>query len=122
MQTLLVASRKGLFVVSGAGAHWEITGHHFPGDPVTQVLVDPRNGDWYAALRLGHFGVKLRKSTDQGVSWTEVSSPAFPPKPQSGPLAEDTTPWNVEMIWSLTAGGPDRPGTLWAGCMPAGLF
>lgn len=122
MQTLLVASRKGLFVMSGAGAHWEITGHYFPGDPVTQVLVDPRNGDWYAALRLGHFGVKLRKSTDQGASWIEVASPAFPPKPQNGPMAEDTTLWNVEMIWSLTAGGPDQPGTLWAGCMPAGLF
>jgi hypothetical protein len=51
MQTLLVASRKGLFVVRGNGALWEITGHHFPGDPVTQVLMDPRNGHWYAALR-----------------------------------------------------------------------
>ena len=120
--TLLVASRKGLFVLRGAGAQWKITAHHFAGDPVTQVLSDPRNGDWYAALRLGHFGAKLHKSTDQGASWTQVTSPAFPPKPQSGPLAEDTIPWNVEMVWSLAAGGADQPGTLWAGCMPAGLF
>ena len=26
------------------------------------------------------------------------------------------------MVWGLTPGGPDQPGTLWAGCMPAGLF
>ncbi len=122
MQTLLVASRKGLFVVRGQGAQWAIASHHFAGDPVTQVLVDPRNGDWYAALRMGHFGVKLRKSTDGGDTWVEVAAPAFPPKPNDGVLAADTTPWNVEMIWSLTAGSVDQPGTLWAGCMPAGLF
>lgn len=26
------------------------------------------------------------------------------------------------MIWSLAAGGPEEPGVLWAGCLPAGLF
>ncbi len=122
MQTLLVASRKGLFVVKGQGAQWAITAHHFEGDPVTQVLVDPRNGNWYAALRMGHFGVKLRKSTDQGAHWTEITSPAFPAKPTEGPLAADTIPWNVEMVWSMAAGAASEPGTLWAGCMPAGLF
>ncbi len=121
-QTLLVASRKGLFVVRGHGAQWAITAHHFAGDPVTQALVDPRSGHWYAALRLGHFGVKLRKSTDQGAHWVDIAAPAFPPKPAAGPLAQDPTPWNVELIWSLVPGGPDQPGRLWAGCMPAGLF
>jgi len=122
MPTLLVASRKGLFVVRGDGTQWAIAAHHFAGDPVTQVLVDPRNGDWYAALRLGHFGVKLRKSSDQGAHWAEITSPAFPPKPTEGPFADDPTPWNVEMVWSLAAGSAAQPGTLWAGCMPAGLF
>ena len=122
MQTLLVASRKGLFVIRGGGTDWRISAHHFPGDPVTQVMTDPRSGHWYAALRLGHFGAKLRKSTDQGTTWFDVGTPAFPPKPTTGPLAEDPMPWNVEMVWSLTPGGPDEPDVLWAGCMPAGLF
>ncbi len=122
MQTLLVASRKGLFVVRGQGAQWSVMAHHFAGDPVTQVLVDPRTGHWYAALHMGHFGVKLRKSTDAGANWVEIAAPAFPPKPQSGLLAEDTIPWSVELVWSLVPGGPAEPGTLWAGCMPAGLF
>ncbi|MDD5031397.1 MAG: hypothetical protein PHH58_18215 [Rhodoferax sp.] len=68
------------------------------------------------------FGVKLHKSSDQGAHWTELTLPAYPPKPQDGPMAEDSTPWNVEMIWSLAAGNADQANTLWAGCMPAGLF
>ena len=121
-QTLLIASRKGLFVLQGHGSQWRIAAHHFAGDPVTQVMTDPRTGDWYAALRLGHFGAKLRKSSDQGATWLDIATPAFPAKPTDGPLAADTVPWNVELIWSLTPGGPHQPGTLWAGCMPAGLF
>ena len=122
MQTLLAASRKGLFVIQGDGARWEIAAHHFAGDPVSQVLADARDGAWYAALRMGHFGVKLRKSTDQGASWREIAAPAFPAKPTHGPWADDPTPWSVDLIWALAAGGPHQPGTLWAGCMPAGLF
>lgn len=122
MQTLLVGTRKGLFTVLGEGAQWHITAHHFAGDPVTHTLCDPRDDAWYAALNLGHFGVKLRKSTDRGATWTEITAPAFPPKPTEGPAADDPTPWNVSLIWTLVAGGPDQPGTLWAGCLPAGLF
>ncbi len=122
METLFVATRKGLFVVRSRAGQWGIESHHFPGEPVTQFLLDGRDGAWYAALRMGHFGVKLRKSVDQGANWVEVGSPAFPLKPQSGIGADDPTPWNVDLIWALTPGGPDQPGTLWAGCMPAGLF
>lgn len=122
MYALLTATRKGLFVLAGDAAGWQVTAHHFAGDPVSQVLVDPRDGAWYAALNLGHFGVKLHKSTDRGARWTEIAAPAFPLKPDSGPLADDTTPWNVQLIWSLAAGGADEPGVLWAGCIPAGLF
>jgi photosystem II stability/assembly factor-like uncharacterized protein len=122
MYTLLIASRKGLFVVRGHGSQWSIVAHHFAGDAVSYALADPRDGCWYAAMNLGHFGIKLRKSADQGATWTEVAAPAFPPKPNSGPLADDPTPWNVELIWTLATGGPHEPGTLWAGCLPAGLF
>jgi hypothetical protein len=122
MQTLLVATRKGLFVLQGQAMQWDLAAHHFAGDPVTQVFADPRDGCWYAALRMGHFGVKLRKSSDLGRTWSEIGSPAFPPKPADGPWATDPTPWNVEMVWSFCAADPARPGSLWAGCMPAGLF
>ena len=122
MHTLLVASRKGLFVLRGQAMQWVVVAHHFAGDPVTQVLADARDGAWYAALRMGHFGVKMRKSTDLGATWSEIGSPAFPAKPTEGVFADDPTPWNVELVWSLTSADPARPGSLWAGCMPAGLF
>lgn len=120
--TLLVASRKGLITVEGGDGHWHCHAPHFAGDAVSQVLADPRDGAWYAALRLGHFGVKLRKSTDRGANWTEITAPAFPAKPTEGPWADDPTPWSVDLIWALAAGGAKEPGTLWAGCLPAGLF
>ena len=121
--TLLVGSRKGLFVVEQhALGRWAIAAHHFAGEPVSQTLADARTGIWYAALRLGHFGVKLHKSSDRGKSWQEMTCPALPPKPETGFWADDPTPWNVEMIWSLAAGGAGQPGRLWAGCMPAAMF
>lgn len=118
MQQLLVATRKGLFVLDPAKHGWQLNRPHFPGEPVTQVLRDPSDGTLYAALRLGHFGVKLQRSADGGRSWEEVAAPAFPPKPTEGLWKDDATPWSVDLVWSLEAGG----GRLWAGALPAGLF
>jgi photosystem II stability/assembly factor-like uncharacterized protein len=118
MTTLQVGTRKGLFVIHRGEAGWRLGSPHFPGEPVTQVLADPQTGAWYAALRLGHFGVKVKRSLDRGGNWQEVATPAFPPKPTEGPFKDDATPWSVDLLWSLEAG----PGRLWAGCMPAGLF
>jgi photosystem II stability/assembly factor-like uncharacterized protein len=125
MNTLLVGSRKGLFVLkrdAAADGGWRIDAHHFVAEPVSHVLADARDGSWVAALRLGHFGVKLHRSADQGATWQALAAPAFPPKPETGPLSEDATPWSVDMVWALAAGGASEPGTLWAGCLPAGLF
>lgn len=118
METLLVGTRKGLFVMERGEQGWRIGKPHFPGEPVTQVLVDPHDGTWYVAQRLGHFGVKLKRSSDRGSNWEEVAAPAFPAKPTEGPWKDDPTPWSVDLIWSLEAG----PGKLYAGCIPAGLF
>lgn len=118
MTTLLVGSRKGLFVIHRGDAGWKLGSPHFPGEPVTQVLADPQDGAWYAALRLGHFGVKVKRSMDRGMQWEEVAAPAFPEKPTEGPWKDDPMPWTVDLLWSLEAGG----GKLWAGCIPAGLF
>src|SRR5690349_23163327 len=118
-QTLWVGTRKGLFGVRQAAGGWRVGKPHFPGEPVTQVLLDPYEKACYAALRLGHFGVKLWKSLDAGGSWQEVAAPAFPPKPTEGPWKDDPTPWTVDLVWGLEA---SSDGRLWAGCLPAGLF
>ncbi len=117
-ERLFVATRKGLFIVQRSGKRrWDIGEPHFLGDPVTTVLRDARDGTLYAALNLGHFGVKLRRSRDEGRTWDEVPAPAYPPQPEG-----EKTPWKLVQLWCLEAAGRDAPGVLWAGTIPGGLF
>jgi hypothetical protein len=115
---LFVATRKGLFQVVRESGGWRLSEPAFLGDPVTAVLPDTRDGTLYAALNLGHFGVKLRRSRDRGETWEEHTCPAYPPQPEGAPGA----PWKLVQIWTLEAGGRDEPGALWAGTIPGGLF
>ena len=121
---LLVGTRKGLFILRpgpDADRLWEVEGIHFLGEPVSMVLADPRNGRLHAALNLGHFGVKMRRSDDGGRSWQEAAVPLYPPQPESATSAT-SAPWSLTQTWSLEAGGADQPGGLWAGTIPGGLF
>jgi hypothetical protein len=119
---LLVSTRKGLFVFSRGAGIWRARQTAFLGDNVTLVLPDRRSG-WYAALNLGHFGVKLRQSGDGGETWQECAVPTYP----AGETlvtgdGKPPRPANLSLIWALEAGGPDCPGRLWAGTLPGGLF
>jgi photosystem II stability/assembly factor-like uncharacterized protein len=116
-ERLLVATRKGLFMLQ-RGEGWQITNTALMGDPVSMVLHDPRSDTLFAALNLGHFGVKLHRSRDGGTSWQEIAAPSYPPQPEGaeGPA------WSLVQIWCLETGGDDQPGLLWAGTMPGGLF
>lgn len=127
---LLVATRKGLFVLDGAGqdhASWSIAKTAFLSDPVYIVMHDPRDGSIYAALGHGHFGVKLHRSPDGGDTWEELSTPAYPKvadgaKPDICPMSGREIPWRTELIWALEPGGADEAGVLWCGTVPGGLF
>lgn len=122
--TLLVSTRKGLFIVDGSGPEAEIIQAAFVGDNVSLSFVDRRDGLWYAVLNHGHFGIKLHRSADRGVTWTEASVPAYPPKPQ-GVFDKDMwgreREWVTQGIWALEAAGDTERG-LWCGTMPGGLF
>jgi hypothetical protein len=115
----LLSTRKGLFELARNGAGWELGASHFLGEPVSIALADGRDGSLYAALNLGHFGVKLHRKDAGGDSWTEIAAPAYPPKPEG---STDPVEWKNKLIWSLAAGGADQPGVLWAGTLPGGLF
>ena len=115
--TLWVATRKGLIAVRKGASGWQPGAPRFPGEAVTQFACDASTGECYAALRLGHFGVKVWKGSAAG-EWKEVAAPAFPAKPTEGEWKDDATPWTVDQVWGLEAAN----GTLWAGCLPAGLF
>lgn len=130
---LLVATRKGLFVLQHDGAGgWTHGAPHFAGEPVSMVLPDSRDGTLYAALNLGHFGVKLHRLRVGMTDWEECAVPVYPPQPPDTARASNgasdaeprppSPPWTLQQIWSLEAGGPNEPGVLWAGTIPGGLF
>ena len=38
------------------------------------------------------------------------------------PMSNVPIPWALQLLWTLEPGHPDRPGELWAGTIPGGLF
>src|SRR3989442_12036863 len=91
-----IATRKGLFELVRQDGNWNIAESSFLGDPVTMLLSDRRDGALYAALNLGHFGVKLHRRDWGATSWTEIAVPTYPPQPEE--LAAEI-PWKLSLIW-----------------------
>jgi photosystem II stability/assembly factor-like uncharacterized protein len=101
---------------------WDLSDVSFLGDAVSLSLHDARTGITYAGLGLGHYGVKLRRSRDEGKTWDELAAPAFPPaKEGETDVLPDGRPWpwRVEQIWALEA---SPTGELWCGTVSGGLF
>ena len=116
-ERLFVATRKGLFQWVRKNGRWNVLDPAFLGDPVSAVLPDPRDSTVYAALNLGHFGVKMRRSNDGGKTWAEHAVPTYPEQPSGTPGPA----WKLDQVWTLEA-ADSQPGTLWAGTIPGGLF
>ena len=72
---------------------------------VSMLLPPDEQGRMLAALNLGHFGVKLHRSSDAGATWDEIAVPAYPPKPE-GFVDTDMwgreREWTTKNIWALT--------------------
>ncbi|MBK1878663.1 WD40/YVTN/BNR-like repeat-containing protein [Pelagicoccus mobilis] len=128
MNQLLITTRKGLFIYTpAADGSYQVSQTAFLGDPVTLALYDKRSGYLYAALKHGHFGCKLHRSKDNGASWEEIATPAYPAFPEGRapdrcPMRQIEIPWKLELIWALTPGGDDQVGRIWCGTIPGGLF
>jgi photosystem II stability/assembly factor-like uncharacterized protein len=122
-----VATRKGLFTLERGASQWSITRANFLGDNVTLVMHDPRSGMLLAALNHGHFGSKVHRSRDGGVTWQEIAAPKYPEKPadyvpKNTPAEGTPADWSLKLIWALSPGGHDQPGVIWCGTLPGGLF
>jgi photosystem II stability/assembly factor-like uncharacterized protein len=117
---VLVATRKGLFILGGDKARraWTIDGPHFLGQVVNHAVLDPRDGrTLLAAVKAGHLGHTVFRSGDLGKTWEEsVSPPAFP-KAATGASGE-----TVSHVFWLTPGPLKEKERWYAGTSPAGLF
>ena len=114
---IVAATHKGLFTFVREGSVWREQEQAFVGDSVTMFLEDPRDGAWYAALDLGHFGVKLHRR-DVGGEWCEVGVPVYPESDSDQKESADS----LKEIWCLEPGSSVQDNRLWAGTIPGGLF
>ncbi|MBX3601846.1 MAG: glycosyl hydrolase [Rubrivivax sp.] len=118
---LLVATRKGAWLLHGDGRRkaWTVDGPHFLGHVVSHLVLDPRDGrTLLAAVKTGHLGPTVFRSTNLGRTWKEAKQPPAFAKPAEGGLpgrAVDHTFW-------LTPGHARQPGRWYAGTSPQGLF
>lgn len=119
---MLVSTRKGLFSFARGQSGWRVERTAFIGENVTLAHID-HQGRWYAALNLGHFGVKLKFSPNQGATWEDRAVPAYPEgETVATGDGKPPAPAALKLIWALENGDANQPGRLWAGTAPGGLF
>ena len=122
--TLLVATRKGAFILKSDRTRrkWTTHGPMFFGHTVHHMVLDPRDGrTLLAAARTGHLGPTVFRSTNLGRTWTEASKPpAFPKAPEGTDGIRRGRV--VDHSFWLTPGHAGERGSWYAGTSPQGLF
>lgn len=120
---LTLATRKGVVIWSRTADGWRLVRDAHRGVNVMYAWRDVRSGTTWAALDHGHWGAKLSRSRDDGATWEEVAAPQYP----EGEVfwhgyGDDRQPRPAtnQGTWVMCAGG--RPGELFAGTFPGGLF
>lgn len=115
-----VATRKGAWILeSDAGRQrWALRGPHFLGNAIHHMVLDPRDKKTLiAAVKAGHLGPTIYRSTNLGKSWTEAAKPPAFPKVTEGQKGR-----TVDHTFWLTPGHATQPGVWWAATSPHGLF
>ncbi|CAN5466569.1 exo-alpha-sialidase [soil metagenome] len=113
---LLVGTSKGLIILSNEKS-WSISSVQFEGFSISLVYVDERTNTWWVGVSHRHWGEKLHRSEDEGKTWKEISVPTY-----IDHLYSPGEPAFLRKMWVLQHAGVDRPGGLWLGTEPGGLF
>ena len=134
---IVLGTRKGTLVLDRQGDSWQARPIAHSGVSVAYAAADSRDGTLWASLDHGHWGPKLSRSRDGGETWEDAPSIKYPegarfvareiPTPETDPTAPPSGPVTyrdavVLKTWVLAFGGPDEPGTMYAGTIPGGLF
>jgi hypothetical protein len=111
MTEVLVATKKGLFVLEGEpGGGFEIAARAFAGEPVEYALRDQRSGRLFASVTSPFYGPKIFYTDDPAGEWEQASGVTLP---EGGDEA-------LTRIWVIARGEAD--GLLYAGGDPGVLF
>ncbi len=117
---LLIGTRKGAWIYRSDRERraWAVEGPMHLGQIVSHFVLDPRDGvTMLMAVKTGHLGPTILRSTDGGKSWAEAKRP--PAFPKSG---DPATARAVDHTFWLEPGHASEPGVWWAGASPPGLF
>ncbi len=108
---ILVATRKGLFVLRGdTDTGFAVSQRHFAGEAAEFAIRDTRSGRYFTGVTHGQFGPRLCWTDDLSQEWQQADGPIFP----------EGTEAAVDRIWVIQPGEAD--GEIWAGVAPAALF
>jgi len=112
--TLLVGTRKGLFLASSADnrRNWEVSGPLLKGWEVFHAVPDPRDGSVYAATNSFVYGATVHRSDDRGETWTRAEELGLP----------EETGLTLEKTWHVRPGREGEDGRVWLGGAPGVLF
>lgn len=114
---LLVATSKGLVILTRENTGWKISDVHFTGLPVSLAYVDDRDNTWWVGISHRHWGEKLHRSKDEGKTWNEAGIPSY-----KDYFYRPGQPATLKKLWIMQHAGIDKPGCLWLGTEPGGLF
>ncbi|MEO7934551.1 MAG: sialidase family protein [Chthoniobacterales bacterium] len=114
MFTLLVGTKKGLFILNSPDrGKWAIRGPFLPGKSIYHAVRDPRSGRIFATSNDAWFGSEIVWSDDEGATWTPA---------KSGPAFTEESGQKLDLIWHIEPGPASAPGVVYAGVAPAALF
>lgn len=124
---ILVGTRKGAFLLSGdhSRKNWKVSEPLYLGHIIHHWVKDPKSDTMIIGAKTGHLGPTVFRSTDNGKTWKESSTPPAFKQPESSnnlQAPEGPKPRSVDSVFWLTPGRIGQEGLWYAGTTPAGLF
>lgn len=113
----LIGTSKGLLTSKVENNTFQLTAVHFQGMPVSMLYIDERTNTWWVGLSHRHWGEKLHYTYNRGETWHEAGLPSY-----AGHFYRQGKPALLKKIWTMQHAGQDKPGYLWLGTEPGGLF
>ncbi len=114
---LLVGTSKGLVILVQNNGQWKIAAVQFEGFSISLLYVDERDGTWWIGIAHRHWGEKLHFSINEGKTWEESGVPSY-----KDYFYRPGKPATLKRLWTMQHAGLDKPGCLWLGTEPGGLF